>query len=55
MEGEVSTHDPSSDTLTVCSDIPDLNLFFGRKEDNLKREFGSWSYAGTTQTPGMSS
>jgi hypothetical protein len=36
VEEEVSTQDSSSDTLTLCSDIPDLSLFFGRKEHNLK-------------------
>jgi hypothetical protein len=36
VEGGVSTRGPSSDTLTLGSDIPDLYLFFGRNENNLK-------------------
>jgi hypothetical protein len=36
VEEEVATHESSSDTLAVCSDISDLYLFFGRKENNLK-------------------
>jgi hypothetical protein len=36
LQEEVPTQGSSSDTLTLCSGMADLNLFFGRKELNLK-------------------